>query len=227
MTYQIHPIPLKMPFNLGLVNAYLIETESNFFLIDTGSTSARGALKNSLIEKGVGKKPLSIVILTHGDFDHTSNAAYLRGIYRLKVGMHIDDWDMATKGDMFANRMKPNFIIKTMMSLLSGFGKSEQFKPDIAFQERQRLGDLGLDGEIIPIPGHSKGSIGVMLSGGEFFCGDLFENTKRPSLNSLMDNVDSARLSLKMLLGENISMVFPGHGEPFSSNHLKAMGGVD
>ena len=34
---------------------------------------------------------LKLIVLTHGDFDHTGNAAYLRHKYAIKIAMHFDN----------------------------------------------------------------------------------------------------------------------------------------
>lgn len=216
MRYTIHTIKLPMPFRMGLVNAYLIVTPDGHFLIDTGSSNARNILLTALEEKGCTAKTLKSIILTHGDFDHTGNAANLQSVFGAKAIMHRDDSDMAILGDMFSNRKKPNFLVKMLVPTLSGFGKAERFVPDILITGRHELDDLGFPGEIIPIPGHSKGSIGVLLSGGEFFCGDLFENLKKPTLNSIMDNIEDCRNSLERFSKEKITVIYPGHGKSFS-----------
>jgi hypothetical protein len=47
-------------------------------------------------------------VLTHGDFDHTGNAAYLRQTFSAPLAMHPDDFSMLERGDMFASRDHAN-----------------------------------------------------------------------------------------------------------------------
>jgi glyoxylase-like metal-dependent hydrolase (beta-lactamase superfamily II) len=61
-----------------------------------------------------------------------------------------------------------------------------------------------------------KTSIGILTAGGDLFCGDLFENTKAPALNSLMDDATAAAASAAKLKGLPIGTVYPGHGQPFA-----------
>jgi glyoxylase-like metal-dependent hydrolase (beta-lactamase superfamily II) len=129
--------------------------------------------------------------------------------------MHREDCGMAENGDMFINRKKPNMIIRFLLPLFSAFGKNERFTPDIYVTDGNDLSDFGIDAKIVSLPGHSKGSIGNVTAKGEFFCGDIFENTKGPSINSLMDDRATARYSLEKLKKMNIKSVFPGHGQPF------------
>ena len=78
------------------------------------------------------------------------------------------------------------------------------------------LSEYGFDARVVCIPGHSKGSIGILTANDDLLCGDLFENTDKPVLNSLMDSLAAANASLEKLANLEINTVFPGHGEPFS-----------
>lgn len=220
MEYKINIITLPMPFRMGLVNCYLIETNSGCLLIDTGGSSPRKELLGKLESIGCAGHNLKVILLTHGDYDHIGNAAYLRSAFRSKIAMHRDDSGMAEQGDMFVNRKKPNIIIKVLLPLFSGFGKKDWFTPDIYVSDGYDLSGFGLGAKIISLPGHSKGSIGIVTTNGELFCGDLFENTKSPTLNPLMDDYAAASVSIETLKNLNIKSVFPGHGQPFTMDLL-------
>lgn len=55
---------------------------------------------------------------------------------------------------------------------------------------------------------------------GDLFCGDLLENTKRPAINSLAENVNRLKASVLHLKQYPIKTVFPGHGSPFAWEQL-------
>ena len=228
MEYKITIITLPMSFRMGLVNSFLVESNSGYLLIDTGGSSARIELLGKLESIGCASHNLKLILLTHGDFDHIGNAAYLRLAFGSKIAMHRDDSGMAEHGDMFVNRKKPNIIIKVLLQLSSGFGKNDRFTPDIYVNEGYDLSDFGLDAKIISLPGHSKGSVGIVTTNGDLFCGDLFENTKGPTRNSLMDDHAAANVSIGTLRNLNIKSVFPGHGQPFTMESLlKCISGED
>jgi glyoxylase-like metal-dependent hydrolase (beta-lactamase superfamily II) len=130
--------------------------------------------------------------------------------------MHSADSGMAELGDMFWNRNKPNFLIKLLTPILFRFPKKDHFIADVFIEEGFEFNEYGFDAKVISIPGHSKGSIGFLTSGGDLFCGDLLENTDQPALNSIMDDVDTANASIEKLKDYEIITVFPGHGKPFS-----------
>jgi len=208
-----------IPVYLGRIvcNCYIIKTDIGFTLIDTGRGSKRRKLEKALHSAGCKPGNLNLIILTHGDFDHTGNCAYLREKFRTKIAMHINDSGMVERGDMFWNRTTGNLILRKIINALFRIRK---FKPDFNLEEGYDLSEYGLNAEILHLPGHSKGSIGVLTANCDLFCGDLFSNTKRPELNPIMDNLAEANASAERLKGYKINTVFPGHGRPFSIGSL-------
>jgi len=217
---EIKTIMVMLPFKMGSVNCYLVENNANYVLIDTGSSNQRGELEKELENAGCKLGNLKLIVITHGDFDHTGNAAYLCEKFSVKVAMHPDDVKMAEYGDMFSNRKQPNILIRKLTPILFGFGKGERFKPDILIGEGDNLSEHGIDAKILSIPGHSMGSIGVLLNNGNLICGDLLENQESPSLNSIMDDMAAAKASIERLKGLEIKTIYPGHGKPFSKEQL-------
>ena len=189
-------------------------------MIDTGRGGKRATIENALESAGCRRGDLQLIILTHGDFDHSGNAAYLRDRYSTKIAMHYDDLGMVEQGDMTWNRKKPNLVVGALFSLLIRLGESDRFTADIFLKEGDDLSDYGFEATVIELPGHSKGSIGLLSSGGDLFCGDLLGNTKKPELWSIIDDPFAAAASLDKLKGLDIETVFPGHGEPFAMEEL-------
>jgi hydroxyacylglutathione hydrolase len=218
---EIKIITLPLPLRMGRVNCYLIQTSAGYILIDTGGSKARTQLYKELESASCTPSSLKLIILTHGDFDHIGNAAHLRSAFGARIAMHRDDSGMAELGDMFVNRRKPNVLVRAIISFFMGLRASERFKADILLNDGYDLSQYGLEAKVISLPGHSKGSIGILTVNGEFFCGDLFENTKGPALNSLIDDPTAANASIANLAGQRIRMVYPGHGQPFEMKLLE------
>lgn len=215
MPQQIHTINLQMPFGMGSVNCYLLRGDSGYLLIDCGASQGRKRLLQELERFSCQPGDLTLLVLTHGDFDHTGNAAYLRQAFGTKIAMHRDDAGMAETGDMFVNRKQPNIIIRKLIPFFTGFGKAERFTPDVLLEDGDDLYAYGFEARLISIPGHSRGSLGVLTAAGDLFCGDLFINTKKPELNSLMDDLPAAQASLQRMRELSVVTVYPGHGTPF------------
>ena len=217
---------------LGSVNCYLIETDAGFILVDTGYSTSRPVLEHELESEGCSPGNLRLIILTHGDLDHTGNCAYLQEKYRAPVAMHVGDSGMVKGGDMSYGR-KPNFILAMLLKrmpllfrTISLFDRSsgyEGFKPDVLVDEGFDLTKYGLKASVICLPGHSSGSIGILTQAGDLFCGDLLTNTGKPMINSIMDDRAAASASLEKLKGSRLRTIYPGHGDPFPIDKLRVI----
>jgi glyoxylase-like metal-dependent hydrolase (beta-lactamase superfamily II) len=208
---------------LGGVNCYLFRMQEGFILVDTGWAGKRSTLDAVLGDAGCGAGELKLIILTHGDFDHCANCRHLRDRFGAAVAMHRDDAGMVENGDMFWNRKRPNVILRSLARLMFRLPRVDRFTPAVFLEDGQDLGEYGLDARIFHIPGHSKGSIGVLTANGDFICGDLFENRRRPSFNSIMDDPPMARQNLERLRAERMRTVYPGHGSPFPGEMLRGL----
>jgi len=206
--------------DVGGVNCYLVKANDGYILIDTGFSAKRmfldKTLKKALNKPGEVSEKLKLVILTHGDSDHAGNCAFLRENYGAKIAMHFDDSKMVENGDATWNRKpKPDKISFTFKLVTLIFGKTndfDTFKPDIYLQDGQSLSEFGLSASVIHLPGHSKGSIGILTPEGDLFCGDLLYNFAG---FSYIDNLEDFNGSINKLKKQNIKTFYPGHGKPF------------
>lgn len=210
---------------LGSVNCYLVKTSDTFILIDTGWKNRRSVLEKRLGKAGCNKDNLKLIILTHGDFDHSGNCLYFSKKYNAGIAMHDDDLGMVENGDMFWNRKKPHPIMKLLAKAMFKLPPEDRFRPTIFLKNDQDLKEYNADASVIHLPGHSKGSIGILTTDGALICGDLFENSKKSRFNSIMDDIVAARSSLKILTTKKITTIYPGHGKPFGGNELLTMMG--
>ena len=207
-------------------NCYLVRTEDGFVLIDTGISFRRVALEKALASAGCKPGNLKLVILTHGDSDHADNCAYLRGKYGTRIAMHSGDSGMVERGDRSLGRKaRPDRISimgRAMISIMGLVmppsdrpGRFGTFEADIYLEDGQDLSGYGFDAQVLHLPGHSKGSLGILTGDGDLFCGDLLANFLRPGLHFMIDDLADLNASVEKLRKLNIGTVYPGHGGPF------------
>jgi glyoxylase-like metal-dependent hydrolase (beta-lactamase superfamily II) len=91
--------------------------------------------------------------------------------------------------------------------------KFDIFKPDFAIDENFDLSMYGLDARVIYLPGHSKGSIGILTSGGDLFCGDYIHNSFG---FNMVDNMSDHQATVEKLKKLSIKTIHPAHGRPVS-----------
>lgn len=213
--------------NLGFVNCYLVKNGGDFFLVDTGFPPQRGTLDKKLEEAGCIPGRLKLIVITHGDIDHSGNCAYLREKYKTRIAMHPNDSPMVENGDMTAKRkVKPLFMkvmhmfmrhSKKFQKMMADF---ERFKPDIYLKDGQSLQEYGLDATVYHLPGHTKGSIGIMTRDRDLFVGDTLNNRVRPTGSVIIADETELAATIDKLKGMDIKTVYPGHGKPFEMKEL-------
>jgi len=210
-----------IPLRISLVNSYLIKNDDAYILIDTGFSMQRRTIKKELEQAGCRRGNLRLIVVTHGDSDHSGNAGYLRKNYGARIGAHREEADTCLKGDMRFNRKrlqdKTHFLTGVVLALpLARLGRADRFKPDIYLEDGQALSEFGCNAKIVHIPGHTSGSVGVITADGDLFCGDLLKNNGKPAKNSLVDDPAEMDASIVRLGEMGVRMVYPGHGRPFT-----------
>lgn len=222
--------------DLGGVNSYLAKTENGCILFDTGGpivtdkhfTNRSAELQNGLDAAGCTEGKLKLIVLTHGDYDHTWNAFDLKTRYNVPVAIHAGDrklvedptlqgWMEGFQYRTLALRMVFQCMRKTIhkvtLQLLKEFSA---FTPDLLLNDGFDLSPYGLEATVIPIPGHTQGSIAVLTKDGGLIAGDIFSNLKKPEKAANALDFTQLNTSIKKLGGFPVKMVYPGHGAPFA-----------
>ena len=99
-------------------------------------------------------------------------------------------------------------------------------KVDIVLDDQGlSLHEYGIAGKILYTPGHTSGSVSVLLDTGEAFVGCLAHNDLpfrfHPGLPIYADNSNAIKESWKLILDGGAYMIFPGHGKPFPVETIK------
>lgn len=204
---------------LKSVNCYLLKQDDEYILIDSGLSRNRAEIEKMIKQSGCKYGDLKLILLTHGDSDHTGNCAYIRDKYGSKIAMHRGDLGMVELGDFAWNR-NLNLLMKIVGKIIIRIlglrlKKEDRFTPDIILDDGQSLNEYGFKVTVYNLPGHSKGSLGFLTAQGDFFCGDLLMNKKIPAKNDLIVDKEAFEKSIERLKMLDIKIVYPGHGKPF------------
>ncbi len=216
-----NPHPHIQVINLGFVNAFLIPVGDEYILVDTGIPQQWPRLESALRTAGCLPDRLKLVVITHGDADHTGNCVRLRDQYHVRIAMHAGDIPIVESGEMpkritrgLGNKLFM-LIGKVAMKLSGTRPGLATFKPDILLEDGQSLLEYGLDARVLHTPGHTSGSIAILTSDGQLLAGDTFTNNTRPGLAMFIENPTELRASLERIKGLKAVTIYPGHGKPF------------
>jgi hydroxyacylglutathione hydrolase len=208
--------------DFGMVNAYLVRARDGFVLIDTGLPRHWPLLERSLAAAGALPGKIKLVVITHGDWDHTGNCVRLRREYRAPLALHPGDLPMVRDGLLPTRTVRPLLfkLLYAAISLRRHGHDTERFVPDILLADGQRLDQYGLAARVAHIPGHTAGSIAIITDDGALFPGDTMTNRRKPDYAAFIEDRTALRGSIKTLQALDVKMVYPGHGRPFGRAEL-------
>ena len=224
-------IGAKMPnyycIKLGTSNSYLIKTSKGYILVDAGNSSKACLFQKRLKELIIDSREIILIIITHVHYDHVGSLAEIQKITGGKVLVHLKEKDLLQnaittlpKGTMFFSRV--------LFSAFQGFArrriKFAPASPHIIIEDECDLEEYGVQGTVRATPGHTMGSISVVLESGEAFVGDtcfnVFSSVRSSVFPPFADNTELLYGSWKILLDSKAKIFLPGHGKPFTRKKL-------
>ncbi len=106
---------------------------------------------------------------------------------------------------------------------------TEPFEPDLLIDENARLDVFGVAGRVLATPGHTSGSISVLLDEGDLLAGDLLMGgflggyvlDRTPGLTYFIDDLEQNLASIQTVLELPITNVYVGHGGPLDAGQIR------
>jgi glyoxylase-like metal-dependent hydrolase (beta-lactamase superfamily II) len=213
-TYNITPI------HMGKSNAYLVSNPDLVFLIDTGSSKNIHNLEQALKQNNLQITDIDYIIVTHAHYDHVGHLAEIKEKSGAKVLSHRDEVVYLRKGyTLFpeGTMMPFNILSKAGNKLFSRSGRFTPVEPDIIIEEEYDLSKAELSVSIIHTPGHTSGSICVIINNESAIVGDTLFNLIPGTVYPPFANDEEDLIkSWEKLLSTGCSIFYPGHGKPFS-----------
>ena len=208
----------------GRSNSFLIECKNNYILVDTGRKNSWKEL-TAEIDELLGKNKLSCLILTHTHFDHVENANRLKNKYNCTIIVHKSEADYLKHGDTplpKGTNLITGIIVDTIGKKVQSRYEYKSTIPDITVDNEYNLSHFGTNAYIIHTPGHSKGSISIIIDDEITLVGDtLFGVVKNSIYPPFADNTENMIKSWKKLLETDCKLFLPGHGKEISRKLLE------
>lgn len=193
--------------------------------MDAGNSNKEKVFFNQLRKNNISPDEIKLIVITHVHFDHAGGLRAIKNICKCPVAVHEREVGLLRKGKTI---MPPgtnlwgkivSYLGKKIVGI--GFLKFNAVEPEIVVSQEMFLGAFGINGSIVPTPGHTKGSMSVVLQTGEAFVGDLAVNFIGSVFPPFAEDIPELMISWSKIVGLGAHTVLPSHGRPFGVNLLK------
>jgi glyoxylase-like metal-dependent hydrolase (beta-lactamase superfamily II) len=242
----IHRLAIPTPFQVGRVNAYLIE-DSPLTLVDSGPNSAKALdeLEQALAARGHAVEDIELLIITHQHMDHFGLASILArrsgaevaALDRLapflaSYGRETDLDDRFAEQTMLRHGIPPE-IVTALRAVSAGFrawGSQVEVSRPLADGSQLQLGDREL--RVLHRPGHSPSdtvffdeSRGILIAA-DHLIAHISSNPLLARPLGAGADYDGPRpqalitylASLEQTRAMELALVLPGHGQPITDH---------
>ena len=217
-TMQIHS------YQILNVKIFLIPTDSGNLLIDTGIPGTEKKIIKAFQFWGIAPDSVSLIILSHGHLDHIGCLNYIQEITGAKVLCHSSYGLRLAAGEYEEAVPRSLFwkIFNNPVSRLLG-SRLKSVQPDILIDDFLDLNAFGLKGSIIYTPGHSPGSISVLIGSGDVLAGDLIRTNRKGDIDTglFYSNRINILASLESIAKHQPNRIHLSHGRTITGDELK------
>ena len=203
--------------------AYLLRGADGVTLVDTGPVGSAGAISEALTSWGAGRSHLRRVIVTHWHHDHTGSLAEIGGWPDVEVLAHRLDAPVI-RGEAAGAVPELTAAERALHAKVAlDLPPAPPARVDVELDD----GDVipGLGARIFWVPGHTEGSIAVLVPGrGVLFTGDVAAFARGQVILGPF-NADRARAaqSFRRFGDVQADAVCFGHGEPLLGEDAQAL----
>jgi hydroxyacylglutathione hydrolase len=219
-------IPAIYPIRLRLSMAYIVLGE-RAVVVDTGSPGEEERILRGLRRFNVEPERVTLLLHTHGHVDHAGSARALHERLRVPVAVHAAD-----AGKMRVGNSSPLIPLRLSSRVLSLFldTRFPPVEPDLLIEDGYSLREFGIAATVLHTPGHTPGSVSVLLDDGRAIAGDLMMggslggayHASAPGYHYYAEDLTELRRSIRKVLEHGAKTIYLGHGGPLDSERVRA-----
>jgi hydroxyacylglutathione hydrolase len=219
-------------FPFGMINCFLLKGEKKHILIDTGVPGSESKIIKQLHKHGIKSEDIGLIIITHGHIDHFGSAKALKDFLEVPVLIHELDKLALYTGKSLSETLKSNHKIWDIIlkpKLINDTATPCSGDILLKGDEEYNLENYGIKGKVIHTPGHTPGSLSIVLEDGNAIIMDLASSgiflggiacNSRMKHPPFHDNLEQVKSSINKVLSLNTNQFYLGHGNPVARESL-------
>lgn len=211
----MHPSIVIRKLLFRNVAAYLVHSDNAVVLVDTGYEGMEQRVIDALAEEGFAPGDLSLIILTHVHYDHAGGAAALAELTGAKIVVHSEEAETLRQGITKipgGTRWKGRLLSWIGRIFLPRVMKLPPADAAILLDDRLDLSEWGIPGYLIHTPGHTAGSLSLVLENGKAVVGDNMLGFVNKHYPPFAEDRDAVLDSWQKLLDTGSVDFLPAHG---------------
>ena len=196
----------------GTDNCYIVSNGKEAILFDTAS-----AANLQQVADECSKYDMKLIVLSHPHFDHAENADALSKKFNIPVAYNEADdgiFDDYNSQPLYSYGLVGFAVLKMSLKVLS---ETKVMRPENRFfiKEGDTLADYGFpDIKVVELPGHSRGSIGLLVSDDALLVGDALDNWIKPGMGHLYTDLEAEKQTVEKIRSYGRRTYYYGHGKP-------------
>lgn len=201
---------------LANVSCYLLYRPGEALLIDCGNVGSEGKILEEMTRLDLQPGMLKLLVLTHAHFDHAGSAQRLKKLTGCKIMIHQSEAERIRAGFTGlppGTRWKAKLLVGVGRVIARRLGKYPPAEPDLLVEQMADLREYGFEGKVLHTPGHTPGSMVVLLERGELIAGDtLFGWERKQHFPPFAEDLPRLVESWKRIREWDVKTIYPAHG---------------